>query len=73
VQTAILGESVIVSDDQVPLVHSFSIGAVADLSGDGTMEIVVSSAYYEGLGVEVWEWIDDDQGPVPQIAQGCGA
>lgn len=73
VQTAILGESVIVSDDQVPLVHSFSIGAVADLSGDGRMEIVVSSAYYEGLGVEVWEWIDDDQGPVPQIAQGCGA
>ena len=73
VQTAILGDSVIVSEDEGPIVDSFSIGAVADLSGDGKMEIVVSSAYYEGLGVEVWEWIDDGQGPIPQISQGCGS
>jgi hypothetical protein len=73
IQTAILGDSVIVSADEGPIVDSFSIGAVADLSGDGKMEIVVSDAYYEGLSVQVWEWIDDDQGPVPQISQGCGA
>jgi hypothetical protein len=73
VQTAIIGESVVVSEDQLPLVNAFSIGAVADLSGDGKMEIVLSSAYYEGLGVEVWEWIDSDQGPAPQISAGCGA
>jgi hypothetical protein len=72
VQTAILGESVIVSEDQTPLVYAFSIGAVADLSGDGKMEIVVSAAQYEGIGVEVWEWIDDEQGPTPQISIGCG-
>jgi hypothetical protein len=71
VQTAILGESVIDSEDDAPLVYAFSIGAVADLSGDGRMEVVVSAAYYEGLGVEVWEWLDD--GPTPRISQGCGA
>jgi hypothetical protein len=72
VQTSILGESVIVTADN-PLVNAYSIGAVADLNDDGKMEIVISSAYYEGLGVEVFEWIDDDQGLVSQITQGCGA
>ena len=73
VRTSILGESVVVDADELPLVYAFSIGAVADLNGDGKMEIVVSSAYYEGIGVEVWEYVSDDQGPVPQISQGCGA
>jgi hypothetical protein len=73
ISTSILGESVVVTPDDAPLVYSFSIGAVADLSGDGTMEIVISSAYYEGLGVEVWEWIASEQASAPQIASGCGA
>ncbi|MGH8871324.1 MAG: hypothetical protein ACRDWS_05060 [Acidimicrobiia bacterium] len=72
VNTAILGESVIVTADD-PYVSSFSVGAVADLNGDGKMEIVLTSAYYEGIGVEVWEYVDDDLGPIPQIAAGCGA
>ncbi len=72
IRTFILGESVIVTADN-PLVNAYSIGAVADLNDDAKMEIVLSSAYYEGLGVEVFEWIDDDQGLVSQITQGCGA
>ncbi|MGH8913735.1 MAG: hypothetical protein ACRDZM_04370 [Acidimicrobiia bacterium] len=72
IRTLILGESVIVTADD-PLVYAFSVGAVADLNGDGKMEIVLSSAYYEGLGVEVWEYVDDDQGLVSRITQGCGA
>jgi hypothetical protein len=71
VQTAVLGESLILEPDDFLL--SFSLGTVADLSGDGKMEIVVDSAYYEGLGVEVWEYADDDLGPVPRISVGCGA
>jgi hypothetical protein len=71
VQTAILGASV--TPDDTEFITGFSIGAVADLSGDGKMEIVVSSAYYEGLGVEVWEYVDDDLGPTPQIGVGCGS
>jgi hypothetical protein len=72
VRTAILGDSVIVTADS-PVVDSFSVGAVADLNGDGRMEIVLTSAYYEGIGVEVWEYVDDDLGLIPQISAGCGA
>lgn len=71
VQTAVLGESVITEPDGFLL--SFTIGTVADLSGDGKMEIVVDSAYYEGLGVEVWEYVDDDLGFVPRVNVACGA
>jgi hypothetical protein len=37
------------------------------------MEIVLDSAYYEGVGVEVWEYVNDDIGPTAQISTGCGA
>jgi hypothetical protein len=75
VQTAILAESIVteVADGETPFVESHGIGAVADLSGDGVMEIVVSSAYYEGVGVGVWEWAGGDLGPVYRIGSGCGA
>lgn len=72
VETAVLGES-LVFDDQADLFVGFTIGAVADLSGDGKMEIVLDAAYYEGLGIEVWEYVNDDLGPIQVIQQGCGA
>lgn len=74
VQTAILGDSVVaeVGEGETPFVTSYGIGAVADLNGDGRMEIVVSATYYEGAGVEVWEYLDDDLGPAPRIGAGCG-
>ncbi|MDH3463874.1 MAG: VCBS repeat-containing protein, partial [Acidimicrobiia bacterium] len=75
VQTAILGESIVdeVVEGETPFVLSFDVAAVADLSGDGKMEIVVNSKYYEGLGFGVWEYVNDDLGPVLQIQSGCGA
>jgi hypothetical protein len=36
------------------------------------MEVVLTTAYYEGIGVEVWEHVNDDQGLLPQISVGCG-
>ncbi|HSJ85486.1 MAG TPA: hypothetical protein VLA91_16920 [Acidimicrobiia bacterium] len=71
VRTAILGESVVVTAAS-PVVNSYSVGAVADLNGDGRMEVVLSTAYYEGVGVDVWEYVDDDLGLTPQISAGCG-
>lgn len=71
VQTAVLGESVITEPDG--FLVSFTIGTVADLNGEGTMEIVVDSAYYEGIGSQVWEYVDDEFGPVPRLSMGCGA
>lgn len=74
VQTAVLGDSVVaeVEEGVTPFVLSFDVPAVADLSGDGKMELVVSSKYYEGLGFGVWEYVNDDLGPVLQIESGCG-
>jgi hypothetical protein len=70
VRTSILGESVIVTAVD-PFVVSYSIGALADLNGDSVMEIVLTGAYYEGIGVEAWE--STPEGPVMRIASGCGA
>ena len=71
VETAVLAESIVLDEETFP--ESFRVGSVADMSGDGKMEIIVSSAYFEGLAVEVFEYVNDDLGPVAQIATGCGA
>ncbi len=75
VQTAILGDSVVTPPDPgvTPFVLSYAVAAIADLSGDGKMEIVMNSVYYEGVGWGVWEYVNDDLGPVLQIQSGCGA
>jgi hypothetical protein len=70
-QTAILETSV--AEPNSPYVLSHSIPAIADLNGDGKMEIVVDAAYYEGAGTTAYEYIDDDRGPEVVLAGGCGA
>ncbi len=72
VQTAVLGATV-VTDDESPFGAAFSIGAVADLNGDGKMEIVLDSAFFEGFVVEVIEYVDDGLGAVTQLQVGCGS
>jgi hypothetical protein len=71
VQTAVLGAS-LVFDPLNDFLLSFSVGTVGDLSGDAKMEIVIDAAYYEGLAVEIWEYVNDDLGPVLQLGMGCG-
>lgn len=74
VQTAILGESIVseVPEGTTPFVLSHSVAAVADLSGDGKMEMIIHEVYYEGSGWSMWEYVNDDLGPVFQIGSGCG-
>jgi hypothetical protein len=74
VQTAILGESIVteVQEGTTPFILSHSVAAVADLSGDGKMEMIIHEVYYEGSGWTVWEYVNDDLGPVLQIGSGCG-
>jgi hypothetical protein len=74
VQTAILGESIVteVQEGTTPFILSHSVAAVADLSGDGKMEMIMHEIYYEGSGWTVWEYVNDDLGPVLQIGSGCG-
>lgn len=70
-QTAILETSTGVADS--PYVLSHTIPAVADLNGDGRMEIIVDGHYYEGAGTVAYEYINDDLGPVAVLSGGCGA
>jgi hypothetical protein len=75
VVTWLIGESVVPepTEGETPFVLSFTVAAVADMNGDSRMEIILDSAYYEGVGVEVWEYVSDDIGPVAQLSAGCGA
>ena len=72
VQTAVLAESVVLGEDQT-FSGAHSIGGVADLNGDGQMEIITNSAFFEGFSVAVWEYINDDLGPVQVLDVGCGS
>lgn len=74
VETWVLGESIVTAleEGETPFILSFVVAAIADLSGDGKMEIVLNDVYYEGIGWTVWEYVNDDLGPVYQIGSGCG-
>jgi hypothetical protein len=73
VATAIIGDTVITDVEVGTFVIGFSIGSVADLNGDSQMEIVSNSAYFEGIGVELWEYVDDDIGLFKYLEVGCGS
>ena len=74
VQTAILGESIV--DDLDTLLQDlvvFELAAVADLNGDGQMEIVVNGTVWEGAFLQAFEYVNDDLGPVEVLSCGCGS
>lgn len=72
VQTAVLAETVVLGpEDQFAGAHS--IGGVADLNGDGRMEVMTNSAFFEGFSVAVWDYVNDDLGPVKVLETGCGS
>ncbi len=50
---------------------AFDVGAVADLNGDGRMEVVIGIKYYEGSSVQVHELQGDTLAPV--LGLGCGS
>jgi hypothetical protein len=56
-----------------PFLLAHAVAAVADLNGDGVMEIAVDNFYYEGAGTVIYEYIDDTLGPQPVMGAGCGA
>lgn len=73
VQTALLGVNVVDEPGDVPQnVVIFEVAAVADLNGDGKMEIVLDGRVWEGAFLEVWEYLNDDLGPVSVLSCGCG-
>lgn len=72
VQTVIIEET-IVFDEEGRFGGAHGFGGAADLNGDGKMELIVNSAYFEGFGVGVWEYMNDDLGLVQVLLTGCGS
>ncbi|MGQ0678609.1 MAG: hypothetical protein ACT4OM_02940 [Actinomycetota bacterium] len=56
---------------ETPFVTSKRLATVADLNGDGRMEIVLSDQYYEGAGIEVYETASDGT-PARVLSGSCG-
>lgn len=50
--------------------NEYGISAIADLNGDGVMEIVTKSYYYEGNASSVYELAGDELREV--LSTGCG-
>ncbi len=75
VQTAILSFYVVPPGETEDLgwyFESYRIAAVADLNGDGRMEIVTNDSYFEGGGSRIIEYLNDDLGPWEVLHVGCG-
>jgi hypothetical protein len=74
VQTAILGLSIISDlDNLLQDLVVFEVSAIADLNGDGKMEIVLNGSVWEGAFLQAWEYANDDLGPVEALSCGCGS
>ncbi len=52
--------------------EKYELSAIADLNGDGRMEIVVYGKYYEGDWVETYEITNDIPVKVKKLDAGCG-
>lgn len=72
VQTAILGDTVVLDEGGV-YSGAYTYGGVADLNGDARMEIILDTAYWEGFSVWVFEYANDDLGPLMVLETGCGS
>lgn len=55
-----------------PFVLSHRVSAAADFNGDGRMEVAISSRYYEGAGMAIYE-LNEDGALNPIMQSGCGA
>jgi hypothetical protein len=75
VRSQVLAHSIASSeggDASFAFVHEYRIAAVADLNGDGRLEVAVASHYYEGAAIDVYA--ERDAGQLASVlATGCGA
>jgi hypothetical protein len=66
----VLFEHVVRSPVDYPSLDRARIGAIADVNGDGVMEVAVGVTYWEGASLEVREFRDGALHPV--MSSGCG-
>ncbi len=58
--------------NETPFINSQRVAALADLNGDGRMEVAVSGRYYEGAGMVFYE-VKQDGTYEEVLGSGCGA
>jgi len=73
VETTVVASSVPeVAPLATPFIEAYRVAALADLNGDGRMEVVVNGRYYEGSSAVVYELRPD--GTLAEVlSAGCGA
>lgn len=70
----VLGQEVVVRDPEAgDIPYSLRVPAIADLNGDGTLEVAVASAYYEGQGINIFAGSEGIRGLASVLVAGCGA
>lgn len=67
----IVWEHVVPDSPTFPAVGRASVAAVADLNGDGVMEVAIRSVFWEFTGIEIYEM--NGTALVPIMSAGCGA
>ncbi|MFB9992910.1 hypothetical protein ACFFLM_13125 [Deinococcus oregonensis] len=75
VKTSVLGERIFKAaplPDAFPEMLTQRIGAVADLNGDGSMEVLVDDYVHEGEGTVVWQSSAGTAGMKRVLEWGCG-
>jgi hypothetical protein len=71
--TEVVASSVDDPGPETPFVEWQRVSPLVDLNGDGQMEIVVSSTYYEGSSTTVYEYEPRVDGSATEVlAAGCG-
>jgi hypothetical protein len=69
----LLGSEVTVRDlESGSIPYTLRVPAIADLNGDGTLEVAVASAYYEGQGISVFAQVEGIRGLDSVLVAGCG-
>lgn len=71
-QNLILGGEFVTKKIDFGAPNEFEISSIADLNGDGKMEIVIFGKYYEGNWVEVFESIKNKPVNIKTLGTGCG-
>ena len=66
----VIDEYVLADPTEFPTIGRLSIAAVADLNGDGVMEVATRSSFWESAAIAVWSF--DGDGLTPVAAGGCG-
>lgn len=72
VQNMVVSADIVTKNIKFGAPGKFQLSAIADLNGDGRMEIVIYGSYYEGMWVETYEMKGNKPTRLKAFDVGCG-